>query len=596
LQQVERVGIIGSAIGWIKANRVMLINTGSLVGTTAITSGLGFVYWWVAARQYTPEAVGLASAIISTMMLLGGVGMLGLGTLLITELPRQPGREVQLISTGLVVVGGVGGGIGLLFAFIAPYISPQLASLGATPLDMFAFAGGVSLSAATAVLDQALIGILQGGLQFWRNAFFSVAKLALLFVAALYLSHLTGMTIYMSWFISMALSVLILFVYVLFRWGWQGKAYLPQWGLLRKLGAAAFQHHILNLILQVPTQLLPILVTTLLTAKMNAWFYVAFMLANFVFVVPNSLTMVLHAMNSADHASLRQRARMTIGISFAVSFASILVLFVGARYVLEIFGSSYAEQATWCLRILILAAFPAIIKNHYISFCRIQDRITQAMVASLIGGILELAGTVLGALFLGGLTGLSLGWLAAVVIEGLYTLPLVYRVVWSGSRKLEIALPQHDAQVQPIWLMETAMMPAIPPLRRTSAQVQMRVPTTTLRESESIWMVDTIMLPKITPARTTPARQSMPAIAGTKPALWHAKTVMLPVAQSTPKRPDAVLPQEHKSIWEVETTMQPTISAPPSTDPAQLMWPREDSSHMQPQPPYRRDKNAANQR
>src|SRR6266487_206768 len=420
--------IVKAAFRGIKANRVMLINTGSLVGTTAVTSGLGFAYWWVAAHQYTPEAVGLASANVSVMMLLGGIGMFGWGTLLITELSRQPGREVPLISTSLVVVGIIGGIIGALFAIFAPDISAQFASLRASVLDIVAFAVGVSLTAVTAILDQALIGFLQGNLQFWRNAFFSAAKLVLLFAAGVYLTQKTGMTIYMAWTVSMAFSVVIVIVYAFFKQGWQGKTYLPQWEILRKLGPAAFQHHLLNMVLQVPTQLLPVLVATLLSAQMNAWFYVSWMLANFVFVVPNSLTMVLHAMNSADHASLRKRARMTIGISFAVSAMTIVALFLGTKLVLGVFGRVYADHATWYLRILILAAFPAIIKNHYISFCRIQDRITRAMIGMAIGGILELVGAVLGA-YLGGLTGLCLGWLVAVLLQGLFMLPFVYRVI-----------------------------------------------------------------------------------------------------------------------------------------------------------------------
>ena len=72
------------------ARRAILVNAGSLVGTTAVTAGLGFVYWLVAARVFPPGVVGLASALISAMSLLGFVGMLGLGSLLMGELPRQP--------------------------------------------------------------------------------------------------------------------------------------------------------------------------------------------------------------------------------------------------------------------------------------------------------------------------------------------------------------------------------------------------------------------------------------------------------------------------------------------------------------------------
>jgi hypothetical protein len=47
---------------WVKANSVLLINAGSLIGTIGVTSVLGFVYWWLAARQFSAEGVGLARA------------------------------------------------------------------------------------------------------------------------------------------------------------------------------------------------------------------------------------------------------------------------------------------------------------------------------------------------------------------------------------------------------------------------------------------------------------------------------------------------------------------------------------------------------
>src|SRR5450755_2457620 len=74
---------------WINTNRIMLTNTGALLCTTLVTSALGFVYWWLAARLFSPEAVGLASASISAMTLLSTISLVGLGSLLINELPRQ---------------------------------------------------------------------------------------------------------------------------------------------------------------------------------------------------------------------------------------------------------------------------------------------------------------------------------------------------------------------------------------------------------------------------------------------------------------------------------------------------------------------------
>src|SRR5260370_17983866 len=78
---------------WVKTNRVMLTNTASLVCTNLITSALGFVYWWLAARLFSPEAVGLVSAAISAMALLPTTSLLGFGSLLIGYLPQRPGKQ-----------------------------------------------------------------------------------------------------------------------------------------------------------------------------------------------------------------------------------------------------------------------------------------------------------------------------------------------------------------------------------------------------------------------------------------------------------------------------------------------------------------------
>src|SRR5207248_3068539 len=90
--RVRNLHVVKMLLRWIKINNLMLTNAGALVGTTMVTSILGSAYWWVAARRFLPEAVGVASASVSAMVLLGGFCVLGFGTLLITELPRQPGQ------------------------------------------------------------------------------------------------------------------------------------------------------------------------------------------------------------------------------------------------------------------------------------------------------------------------------------------------------------------------------------------------------------------------------------------------------------------------------------------------------------------------
>src|SRR4051794_27450023 len=147
------------------------------MATTLVTSVFGFAYWWLAARTASTSAVGQASAAVSAMTLIGTIGMFGMGTMLISDLPRMRGRKWELISTCLLVAGSVATLGGLIYVALAhlaiPGLRDALGSTGSTVLLVF----GIALNAITLVLDEALVGLLQGPLQLMRNFWFSLIKL-----------------------------------------------------------------------------------------------------------------------------------------------------------------------------------------------------------------------------------------------------------------------------------------------------------------------------------------------------------------------------------------------------------------------------------
>jgi O-antigen/teichoic acid export membrane protein len=406
-------------------HRVILTNAGSLVGTQVVTSGLGFLFWWLAARLYAPQAVGFASAAISGMMLLGALGILGFGTLLIGELPRQKGGEAPIISAALIVVALVGMGLGVLFARLAPWISKDLQALNQNAVYMLLFASGVCLTAVILVVDQSLIGMLRGDLQLLRNIIFASVKLAALFLVGVWFANQQGLSIYTTWLFGNLVSLLVLLGIAISKRGLT-RDYLPQWSWLRNFSGPALSHHGLNLTLQAPPLILPLIVTAILSAEMNAYFYTAWMIASFVFVAPIALTTVLYAIGSADPDALGQKIRMTLAISLGFGLLANIFLLAGAGLILGLFGPNYAAEASWSLRILAIAVFPVTIRIHYVAICRIFRRINRAALWMAAGGILELTLASLGAITYG-LPGLCMGWLFAVCVEAAFMLPTVYR-------------------------------------------------------------------------------------------------------------------------------------------------------------------------
>ncbi len=414
-------------------NRSLLTNAGSLVGTTMVTSALGVVFWLIAAHNFSQPAVGVASAAIAAMILLGFIGTLGLGTLLMGELPRRQDRHRSLLNAALLINVLAGSVLGLAFALIAPMISSNLGALSESPASIVFFTAGVGLTALALVLDQALIGLLRGGLQLTRNTVFAVAKLAALIPIAVYVANADAPWIYSAWAAGIALSLLVLVRFYARR----GRDTLrPNFVLLIQMRASAGYHAAVNLGLETADMAMPILVVILVSQSATASFYIAWMIVGFLVVVPLSLSMVAYAIGSADAAGLSRRFRFTVGISLVFGLIANLVLIPGASPALQIFGQDYADQATTALHILALGVFPMTIKTHYVAIHRIQRRLRPALPIVWVGTLLELGGGAVGAI-VGGLTGVAWGWLAGLCIEAL----VMSRDVLHGMRAERIEVP-----------------------------------------------------------------------------------------------------------------------------------------------------------
>jgi O-antigen/teichoic acid export membrane protein len=404
----------------------MLTNAGSLVGTAAVNLPLGFVFWWLAAHRFPTAAVGVAAASVSTMLLLSAVSVLGLGTLLIGELPRRPGKAPTLVASALVVVGLVGFALGLVFARVAPTASDEFAPLAASMWTTTLFASGVALTTMALLLDQAVIGALRGNLQFGRNALVAVLKLAILWLLASYTADESPLLIYGAWTAGTLISLVLLAVVFLSE-GSRPRDWRPDWQLMRSLKNAAWWHHEVNLALQVPTYAMPVIATVLLSSTKGAYFYASWMIAGLVFVVPASLGMVLYAVTAARPGALASLVKRTMAHSFVAACAVGGIVWVAGPWVLGLFGKEYESHAGLALRILILAVVPLIVRYQYIAISRVFGTLRRAGLFVAIASLLELAAAIGGGR-VGGLVGLSAAWVGVVCLEAVLMGSVVYRV------------------------------------------------------------------------------------------------------------------------------------------------------------------------
>ena len=414
---------------WQK-NRALLVNAGSLYASTIINSVLGFAFWALAAHVFTTSEVGFGSAAISAMGVLSTIGMFGLNTLLIGELPKRESKG-GLIWAALLTAGAGSFILGLGFALVVRLSGGSFSNIGSDPQQFVVFVGGVTIIGMSLVFDEATIGMLQGRLQLWRNFIFVITKLLLLPVAAFFLHDKFGAGIVASWVAGAVLSIGIIALQLLIT----GKHVFPRpdWGALKALRGLTLIHNWLNLAISVPWMILPVLVTITVGPKANAAFYIAWMLSGFLRIIPIHLATVLFAVASEDMRTLGPQLRFSLRASMLIGIPAMLTLCLGSQLLLTLFGASYAKMGVIPLILLSLGYLPSVFTVHYITVCRATGRISRAARILTFTACLQIAAAVIGGKE-AGLVGFGLGVLAVGVLEGLITAPSVLRAARSFNR------------------------------------------------------------------------------------------------------------------------------------------------------------------
>src|SRR3954447_16691043 len=106
----------------------------ALIFSSVASSGLGMVYWIIAARVYSPEAVGLNSAMIAAMMFLAGVSQFNLMSALMRFIPGAGRRTSQLVLGAYTFSMIAAIVAGFIFVSGLDIWSPRLAFVRSDPM------------------------------------------------------------------------------------------------------------------------------------------------------------------------------------------------------------------------------------------------------------------------------------------------------------------------------------------------------------------------------------------------------------------------------------------------------------------------------
>lgn len=412
----------------LRKSTTLVQNSGALAIGTIAAAALGFVYWWLAARLLPPEVIGEASAALAVMGLVGLLGEAGLGTLLMGEIVRHPGKAPGLLAATVSVAVPLAVVLAMLFIFGAHLASSTRLIEGW--YESVAFLLCCGLTAFSILADTGFVGSLRSSGRMIRQVLFSVFKLALI-AAAVAAGDTSNPMILMTWAAALLLSWIA--VDVLTRGGVRRLVARPDFHLLHSLRGKVLGHYMLDVALQTPAVIMPYVVLVLLSPTTNAAFVALWMLVSMASTIPASMATVLFPVVRATpkHSDHDMLVSLTASLLFSLSCA--VFIFVYSQEILALFNPHYPAIAGSDLRWLGFSLLGSTLKYHACALARLGDVMRKASLWFALGGLLELCFAFAGAK-LGGLQGLVVGWTLAVSIEGTYV-----AVMWAFATKWRAA-------------------------------------------------------------------------------------------------------------------------------------------------------------
>lgn len=415
-----------------------------LMASTAIMAFLGFAFWLFVARLYSPADIGVASALISATTMISNFSLLGLQAGLIRFLPtsKHPSRDINaaMLAVGLAAVVATA-----IYLTVTVLEGIGLQLIGSSPFNWVMFAALMAAVALNTLTDSVFIANRRAEYHLLVYAAFGLIKLIL----PLFLVPFGSAGIFLAYSAAVVVS-LGLSIYFMRRACDYHVASNPNWQLLLQTRRYMTGNYFSMLLSGLPSQLMPMLIIRHMGADSAAYFSMAIMMANFIYVVPSSMTQSLLAESSHDSASLSRHVKQATRILAMILIPGVSVAIAVAPYLLQVFGANYAAGSAQIFQLLAAATVFVTINSIGGTILNLQRRPLMITAVQLAIAITTLS--LVQVLAQKGLPGIGmamlLGYAAGSVVYGiLYIDRRWWRPVRRSEPKSDLAADLSSGQL-----------------------------------------------------------------------------------------------------------------------------------------------------
>ena len=363
----------------------------ALMASTVATSGLGIVYWFVAARAYPAAVLGINSAVIAAMSFLAGAAMLFLDGALIRFLPQAGMATPRMIAYSYLVSSVAAALMASVFLAGAQVWSPGLAFLRNDPWLFLGFVIGTMVICIFTEQDGALTGLRQATWVPLENASYSLLKIVLLLV---FVKILPVYGILASFTIPAGLLIVMITLLLFGRLAPRHIQELSAAGRplkLSKITRYTSSNYFGYLLNSAYLMLPPVIVLQLAGDRASAYFYLPWIIANSLrlFAANMSSSLVVEGVIDVEKAVVYFRKSLLNMLRLLIPLVGFLY-FLGP-WILGMFGHDYSTEGLALFRLLLLGTFPGAVVVLFIGLSRILNRLVQTIMIQAVIATLMLS-------------------------------------------------------------------------------------------------------------------------------------------------------------------------------------------------------------
>lgn len=388
-----------------------------IILTSLSSAGFGFIFWMLAAKMYSAEDVGIATALISSIGLLIMFSRFGLDFSIIRFFPGNDRNKIfstsVIITTISVIV------LGITFIIGVDLFSPELYILKSTH-NAEIFLISLIISSVTALTAISFVAIRKAAYQLVQSTIMGLRILLLIPLITFGAMGVFG-AVSISTLIAMIVAMLLLS-----RSDIKLKFVIDR-EFLNKSFNFSVSNYLAGMFTTGPSLILPIMALNMLGAEQAAFYYISYTIVSLLFTISNAISTSLFVEGSHGEA-LKSTVMKSIPSIFILSVPLAAILFIWGGWILERIGEGYAGGGFEVLRVMVIASFFVGINQLCFAIQRVQKQTRGLLILSgVIFGLIVGLGYIFLDMF--GVVGIGYAWLVGNALGSVIAGVMVNKIV-----------------------------------------------------------------------------------------------------------------------------------------------------------------------